>query len=154
VTLVFDPATLVADIPASLLAAVLTRCDWLSCNAAEATALHPAAGQHGPGVAAERLAATFGCGVVVRVGAEGAAVATPESSAVHVRPFVVNAVDLNGAGDTHVGSFIASIALLGPTFDPVVAARRANIAAAIAVTRRGPATAPTTAEIDAFDRDD
>ncbi|HWU29749.1 MAG TPA: sugar kinase, partial [Microbacterium sp.] len=33
------------------------------------------------------------------------------------------------------------------------ACRRANAAAAIKVTRRGPTTAPTAAEVDAFLRD-
>ncbi|MEP6759821.1 MAG: PfkB family carbohydrate kinase, partial [Sporichthyaceae bacterium] len=53
-------------------------------------------------------------------------------------PTVV-AVDTNGAGDVHVGAFLAALAR---GEDPVRAARSANEAAADAVTRLGPATAP------------
>ena len=56
-------------------------------------------------------------------------------------------VDTNGAGDTHTGVLVACRAA-GATW--VDAGRRANAGGAIKVTRRGPATAPTAAEIDAF----
>jgi sugar/nucleoside kinase (ribokinase family) len=56
-------------------------------------------------------------------------------------------VDTNGAGDAHTGILVAGRAAgLGW----VEAARRANAGAAIKVTRRGPNTAPTAAEIDDF----
>ena len=64
-----------------------------------------------------------------------------------VRGFKVQAVDSNGAGDAHAGVFIAGLA---KGLKPVDAARRANAAAALAVTRWGPATAPGTAEVDAL----
>ena len=57
------------------------------------------------------------------------------------------AVDTNGAGDTHTGVLLAERARGSGWLE---AARRANAAGAIKVTRRGPATAPTAAEIDAF----
>jgi sugar/nucleoside kinase (ribokinase family) len=66
---------------------------------------------------------------------------------VHVPGFEVTAVDANGAGDAHVGAFLA---LLTQGEDPLDAARKANAAAAYAVTRRGPATAPDRAELDQF----
>jgi spermidine/putrescine transport system substrate-binding protein len=56
-------------------------------------------------------------------------------------------VDSTGAGDTHTGVFIASLA---QGLDPIAAMRRANAAAAISVTRRGPATAPDRAELELF----
>ena len=56
-------------------------------------------------------------------------------------------VDTNGAGDTHTGALLAEVAAGTPW---VEGCRRANAAAAIKVTRRGPATAPTAAEVDAF----
>ena len=56
-------------------------------------------------------------------------------------------VDTNGAGDAHTGVLVAERAR-GESW--LVAARRANAAGAITVTRRGPATAPTAAEIDEF----
>jgi sugar/nucleoside kinase (ribokinase family) len=71
----------------------------------------------------------------------------PGSPAVHVPAFEVTAVDSNGAGDAHVGVFVAA---LGDGLSPERAARRANAAAALAVTRRGPATAPSREEVDRF----
>ena len=56
-------------------------------------------------------------------------------------------VDTNGAGDTHTGVLVACRAA-GASW--AEAATRANAAGAIKVTRRGPATAPTAAEIDEF----
>ena len=48
---------------------------------------------------------------------------------------VVAAVDSNGAGDTHVGTFLAAL-LRGP--DPIEAARAANeAAAAFVASQRG-----------------
>jgi len=65
----------------------------------------------------------------------------------HVPGFAVEAVDTNGAGDTHTGVFLAALA---SGAGPAEAVRRANAAAALSVTRRGPATGPTAAELDAF----
>jgi sugar/nucleoside kinase (ribokinase family) len=59
----------------------------------------------------------------------------------------VTAVDTTGAGDAHSGVFLAGLAA-GLT--PGEAARRANAAAALAVTRPGAATSPTRAELDRF----
>lgn len=56
-------------------------------------------------------------------------------------------MDTNGAGDAHCG--VLAAALLDGA-DLRTAARRANVAAALAVTRPGPATAPTAAEVDAL----
>ena len=56
-------------------------------------------------------------------------------------------VDTNGAGDTHTGVLLAERAAGSSWADAAV---RANAAGAIKVTRRGPDTAPTRAEIDAF----
>jgi sugar/nucleoside kinase (ribokinase family) len=64
-----------------------------------------------------------------------------------VRGFPVTPVDTNGAGDTHTGAFLAALA---SGAGPAEAARRANAAAAFSVTRRGPATGPTTAELARF----
>lgn len=56
-------------------------------------------------------------------------------------------VDTNGAGDTHTGVLLAEVARGS---DWAQACRRANAAGAIKVTRKGPTTAPTAAEIDAY----
>ena len=147
----FDPGPLVTDLPKAAVEAVLTRADWCSANRAEAHAL---TGADDPAQAARRLAGRARQGAVVRLGAGGCLVATGgkpgrsvDCDPALVPGFAVDAVDLNGAGDTHVGAFVAA---LSQGADPVAAALRANAAAALAVTRRGPATAPTAAEVDAF----
>lgn len=94
------------------------------------------------------LAASLGGGVIVRAGAAGCYVAESGSAAaVHVRAPRVTAVDTTGAGDAHSGVFLAA---LGDGHSPAVAAARANAAAAFAVTRHGPATAPDRAQLDAW----
>ena len=69
----------------------------------------------------------------------------PRHASEEIGGFAVTAVDTNGAGDAHVGAFIAGLAA-GLT--PSAAALRANAAAALAVTRRGPTTAPGQVEVD------
>jgi sugar/nucleoside kinase (ribokinase family) len=59
----------------------------------------------------------------------------------------IMAVDTTGAGDAHSGVFLAGLAA-GLTVGD--AARRANAAAALTVTRSGPATSPSRAELDQF----
>jgi sugar/nucleoside kinase (ribokinase family) len=61
-------------------------------------------------------------------------------------PAVV-AVDTTGAGDAHSGVFLAGLA---DGLAPADAAWRANAAAALTVTRSGPAVSPSLAELDAF----
>ncbi|MFE6961888.1 PfkB family carbohydrate kinase [Streptomyces sp. NPDC057696] len=143
----FDPAPLVADIPAAVLDPVLARTDWLSCNAREAELMTSLAD---PRAAAEVLRGRLraGAGVLVRADKDGCWLAAPDGGdAVHVPGFPVDAVDSNGAGDAHVGAFLA---LLGRGVPAYEAARGANAAAALAVTRRGPATGPTATELAAF----
>jgi sugar/nucleoside kinase (ribokinase family) len=157
VLLFLDPGPLVAQIPAAVLDPVLARCDWLSCNhreAAEMAGAGPAvgAGDTGladPGALASRLLARgAAANVLVRAGAAGCYVAPLDSAdAVHVRAPGVTAVDSTGAGDAHAGAFLAALA---DGLSPLGAAARANAAAAFAVTRPGPATAPTRAELDAW----
>lgn len=75
--------------------------------------------------------------VLLKLGAEGAIVAT-RSARTRIAPHAVRAVDATGAGDTFVGAFLARH-LAGD--NPVVAARYANAAAALATTGYG-AVAP------------
>jgi sugar/nucleoside kinase (ribokinase family) len=162
VLLFMDPGPLVAQIPAVVLDPVLTRCDWLSCNHREAVLLagggqadapggaapgDPAPGD--PGAVARRLLARgAAANILVRAGAAGCHVAELGSAgAVHVRAPTVTAVDSTGAGDAHAGAFLAALA---DGLSPLGAAARANAAAAFAVTRPGPATSPTRAELDAW----
>ena len=153
-TVVTDPGPLVGDIPRDVLLAVQARTTWWSCNLVEALA---GTGATTAADAAVRLAAArmdtagmgaVGMGVIVRSGADGCLLLAPGGGdPVHLPGHPVDAVDSNGAGDAHVGAFIAGIASGLP---PVAAAQRANAAAAVAVTRNGPATGPTTAELDLF----
>lgn len=124
--LFLDPGPLAARIPEPVLARVLPRCDWLSCTSAEADAvghLLPRARN-----------------VIVRSGAGGCRLGP-----VHVPAPAVEVVDTTGAGDTHAGVFLAALAR---GLAPGPAAHRANAAAALSVTRPGPATAPSRAELD------
>jgi sugar/nucleoside kinase (ribokinase family) len=150
VLLFVDPGPLAAQIPAAVLDLVLARCDWLSCNHREAallTGIGSADAFGDPAEAARRLlAGTTAAGVLVRAGAAGCYVALRRSAApVRVPAPKVTAVDTTGAGDAHSGVFLAALA---DGLAPLDAAARANAAAALAVTRPGPATAPTCAELD------
>jgi sugar/nucleoside kinase (ribokinase family) len=138
VVVVLDPGPLVADIPAGVLDIVLARLTWLSLSVREAALL---TGESNPGSVAravfERTPSLSG--LVVRDGARGCDVYSADGVGEHVSAPTVEAVDTNGAGDVHVGAFLAALAR-GES--PVRAARSANEAAAVAVTRLGPATAP------------
>jgi sugar/nucleoside kinase (ribokinase family) len=57
----------------------------------------------------------------------------------------VVAVDTTGAGDTHCGVLAAALLRGMPLLEAV---RRANVAASLAVARRGPSTAPAASEIN------
>ena len=140
VDLVFDPSPLVAQIPDRSRDAALTAATWVSANRAEAMAL---TGCADPEVAAATLAHRPG-GAIVRDGANGCFLATADSPPRHIPGHPVRAVDTNGAGDTHIGAFIATLAETG---DPFRAARFANIAAALSTTQEGPSTAPTKADV-------
>ena len=61
--------------------------------------------------------------------------------------FAVQAVDSNGAGDAHAGVLLAGLSRGLGLYE---AALRANAAAALAVTERGPATAPIRSRTDAL----
>lgn len=141
--LVFDPSPQVAQIPDAARRAALAAALWVSANAAEARFL---SGLDDPADAATALAATrpAGGGALVRDGARGCHLALAGGAAIHVAPHPVAAVDTNGAGDAHMGYFIA---MLARGEAPARAARLANIAAALATTRHGPATAPDLAAV-------
>ena len=138
-TVLVDPGPLGSDIRAEVLAPVAVRADWLSCNLREALVLTGAVDARG---AATALCKTWRA-VIIRLGPGGCLVAIDDDIA-HVPGFAVAAIDTNGAGDAHTGAFLASLAA-GEA--PTAAALRANACAALAVTRSGPATAPTTAEV-------
>ncbi|MHA6627980.1 PfkB family carbohydrate kinase [Pseudonocardia sichuanensis] len=143
--LLVDPGPLVAEIDPALWERTLARTSVLSCNAREARLL---SGRTDPADAGRALARMLpgDAVVVVRDGAAGCHVVR-DGVAEHVPGVPVEAVDTNGAGDAHCGVLAAEL-LRGA--DLTGAATRANAAAALAVTRAGPATAPTRAEVDAL----
>jgi sugar/nucleoside kinase (ribokinase family) len=144
---VFDPTPVVSEIPKDILARVLARTSWLSCNAAEAAAI---TGTADVATGAELLLSRHcphAAGLVVRTGEAGAHVLLRDGRSQTIPGFKVAAVDTNGAGDTHIGAFVSALARGESSF---AAARYANAAAAISVTRRGGSSAPTDAEINDF----
>lgn len=169
---VLDPGAAFASLPGDVRDTMIARTDVWTGNAEEATDLFTALGaavsaggasrgeaSRGEVSAGEReivaqaraLAPVMrdGAVVIVRDGPEGCAVhATGETT--YVPGFPQTPVDTNGAGDTHTGALLASIAS-GSSW--VEACRRANAAAAIKVTRRGPTTAPSTDEVEDFLRE-
>jgi sugar/nucleoside kinase (ribokinase family) len=172
VQVVLDPGAAFCTFPPEVRARVLARTDVWTSNLAEAEeardALDPSRRDRtlrsGPGEdiglgtddgPAEGLAATTAClrsalpdgaVVVVRDGAAGCSIDEGEGP-VHVPGFPQTAIDTNGAGDSHTGVLLAE-RMAGS--DWLVAARRANAAAALKVTRRGPSTSPRRDEVDAF----
>ncbi len=145
ITVVFDPGPLVKAPDSALMVALLPRIDIWTSNGPEALAFTGAKtlahalldlNRHLPEDAL----------LVVRDGPNGCWVSL-QGRAEHVPGFKVKAVDSNGAGDAHAGVFIAGLAA---GLKPAEAARRANAAAALAVTRWGPATSPGTQEVDAL----
>jgi sugar/nucleoside kinase (ribokinase family) len=142
-TVLVDPGPLVGEIDRTAWTQLLERTSILSANAREARIL---TGETDRWEASAKLARHVrpSAAVIVRDGAEGCLV-TRDGTTTHVPGIAVEAVDTTGAGDAHCGVLAAEL-LRGA--DLADAAARANAAAALAVTRPGPATAPTRAEVD------
>lgn len=134
--LVFDPSPVVGMIAPDYMAAALGRATWISANTWEAAVL---TGHDDPEASAGALAAERPeGGAIVRTGAAGCILSSCGRT-VALPGHPVDAVDTNGAGDAHIGAFIAAMAQGASSEE---AARYANVAAALSTTRRGPATAP------------
>ena len=143
IVVVFDPGPLVKAPDSALMRALLPRIDIWTSNGPEALAFTGAADMS---QALPMLNQHLQALLVVRDGPNGCWVGRGAETE-HVPGFKVQAVDSNGAGDAHAGVFIAGLA---KGLKPVEAARRANAAAALAVTRWGPATSPGVIEVDAL----
>lgn len=145
INVVFDPGPLVDSPDAPLMQALARRIDLWTSNSVEALRF---TGALNIAQALDRLTEYLPADVlmVVRDGPQGCWI-NQRGDRQQVPGFKVEAVDSNGAGDAHAGVFVAGLAqgLSAPE-----AARRANAAAALAVTRRGPATSPGVAEVDAL----
>jgi sugar/nucleoside kinase (ribokinase family) len=145
INVVFDPGPLVDSPEEPLMQALLARIDLWTSNSVEALKF---TGASDIAEALNRLADHLPADVlmVVRDGPQGCWI-SQRGDRRHVPGFKVEAVDSNGAGDAHAGVFVAGLA---QGLSASEAARRANAAAALAVTRWGPATSPGTAEVDAL----
>ena len=137
--LLWDPSPLVAQIPGETRAAALNAAAWISANSVEAAFL---TGHTNPAKSAGALSDRPG-GAIVRDGANGCYMALPGQPTRHIPGYPVRAIDTNGAGDAHIGAFIAA---LSRGENPAEAARLANMAAALSTTIEGPSTAPTLAQ--------
>ncbi|QQO00521.1 PfkB family carbohydrate kinase [Pseudomonas sp. SW-3] len=147
INVVFDPGPLVDSPDAPLMQALLPRIDLWTSNSVEALRFTGAADI---AEALDRLTDHLPAEVlmVVRDGPQGCWI-SQRGEREHLPGFKVEAVDSNGAGDAHAGVFLAGLARGLAASE---AARRANAAAALAVTRWGPATSPGTAEVNALIR--
>lgn len=145
IPLVFDPSPVIAEVPRDALRRILGRATWLSANRAEVATMAAGAADGDRMLLAEM--GSSGQGLVLRAGAEGCTLFLRDGTCTELPGFEVEVVDTNGAGDTHVGAFIAALA---HGARPEDAARRANAAAAISVTREGGATAPDADTVRAF----
>ncbi|WP_426566578.1 ribokinase [Angustibacter sp. McL0619] len=134
---------------ASVSAELLAQADWMVPNEVEFTEL---AREHqvGPADGADprdeaqvrALAEVLGCGLVVTLGADGAAVLV--GSQVHrVQAPAVRAVDTTGAGDGFVGAFVVGLA---QGLDPLAAARLGCACASWSVERDGTQTSYPSAQ--------
>ncbi|WP_454300001.1 PfkB family carbohydrate kinase [Salana multivorans] len=146
--LVLDVSPVCEEVPAELLDRVLVRAAVVSLNERETALLG------GPAALRERLAGLGNDRAVVlhRLGAGGTRVETIDDDGGARETLVLSltlspeqVVDTTGAGDAHTGVLAAELASGRPLLDAV---RRANLAGAITVTRRGPATSPTREELD------
>jgi len=141
-SLVFDPSPIIGKVPAKAIEAALARVSWVSANSNEAAIL---TGESDPSKAAEHLSKGRSGGSVVRTGSKGCIVSYAGNNQ-WVPGHPVTIIDTNGAGDTHIGAFIACLA---NGQSPIDAARYANVAAALSTKRNGSATAPERDEIEA-----
>jgi sugar/nucleoside kinase (ribokinase family) len=154
VLVVLDPGAAFASLPVSVRDEMLAHTDVWSGNAEEAVDLLAAVGTPLPSGADSMEAPATAIApllrgdaiTIVRDGKDGCAVSVAGRTTL-VPGFAQTPVDTNGAGDTHTGALVAGVAA---GLDWVEACRRANAAAAIKVTRRGPDTAPTAGEVEEF----
>ena len=148
-TALFDVSPMVGAVPMSSLERLSALGPVWSLNEREAglladrLELRVEAGDHA-GVC-EALSGRLGT-VLVRVGEQGSWF-SDGGTACHTPSIPVTPVDTNGAGDAHSGVLAAALAR---GVDLTTALRWANVAGALTVTRFGPATCPSEAEIRAL----
>jgi ribokinase len=150
VPVMLDPAP-ARELPTVL----LDRLAWITPNSTETGIILGTGGtaddaKNAPALA-EALLARGPRGVVLKMGAHGAYLATSDGYREHVPAFKVTAVDTTAAGDAFNGGFAVGLA---QGMKPAEAARFASAVAAISVTRKGAQPSmPTLSEVEDFLRD-
>jgi len=145
VQVVLDPGAAFAELDDVTQSAALAATTVWTSNTEEAAALVGSGAMDQQATAvAEMLRPDAVC--VVRDGPAGCAVRASGVTTV-VPGYPQKPLDTNGAGDTHTGVMIAELLACA---DPVVAAKRANVAGALKVIRHGLDATPTRQEIDDF----
>jgi ribokinase len=147
IPVMLDPAP-ARELPPKL----LLQLAWLTPNEVEAAGL---CGQPGEGLApgqvpqcAEELLSRGPRHVVIKLGAQGAYLATRDGLRRHIPAYRVRAVDTTAAGDAFNGALAVAL-LLGK--DPVEAASFASAVAALSVTKKGAQPSmPTAQEVSRF----
>lgn len=134
---IFDPGPLVGEISSELLVAVGKRSDVLTLNERETAVLG--------GASAVRALVGVRPVILFRDGPQGCLV-DEGTTRTHISAPAVHAIDSTGAGDAHTGVLAAELLHGLPIHEAV---RRANTAAALTVTKAGPATSPTREELEA-----
>lgn len=144
VPVILDPAP-AQDLPVELVSLVT----WITPNETEAARLLHESTELPPEIAADRLLAMGARNVVLKRGEHGCFVKGKDCSpGAHVAAFVSKAVDTTAAGDCFNAAFATRLAV-GDT--PAEAARYANAAASISVTRHGAqASMPNAKEVEAL----
>ena len=126
--------------------------DWLTPNQTEASFYSGRVVADGDEHALQQAAASIlakGCrGVVLKMGSQGAYVASRDGSAAMIAALRVDAVDTTAAGDAFNGGFATAL-MLGKS--PAESAAFAATVAAISVTRAGAqASMPSMDEVNRF----
>ena len=145
VKVVLDPGAAFNELDEATKDVMLAATNIWTSNAQEAEELTGAAEMMDSApLVAERLPGS--AIAIVRDGPLGCAVHA-NGRTTEIPGYPKKPIDTNGAGDAHTGTLVAELCLGS---DIYLACKRANVAGAIKVTRSGPATAPTRAEIDDF----
>lgn len=143
----FGASPMIEEVPLELLKRMLARADFVSMNHRETKI---AVSELGPGPIAEVLRRYLKPTAILvhRHGEHGCTIQTrSEATPVGIGAYQAARIDTTGVGDTHIGVMIAGI-MQGLELEE--AARRANAAGAITLTRPGAGQCPRPEEIDKF----
>ncbi len=141
--LMLDPAPAI-PLPEGLLAS----CTWITPNETEA-AFYIQPQPPSPPAMLRAFRSLGATGVILKLGARGVYLGTPDGQEIAQPAFPVEPVDTTAAGDAFNGAFAAALLLRGES--PAASARFASAAAAISVTRHGAQPSmPSMEEVERF----